>query len=146
MKLCRTCNTEKDKSEFHKRSASTDGLCAKCKSCQKQYDKSRANLPHRVEARRAYSQTPQGKEAHNRSHKKWKENNAIKRGANVIVGNAVRDGKLFKPDWCSKCGEGGDIVIQGHHDDYAKPLEVTWLCAQCHTDWHNQNGEGLNGS
>lgn len=39
MKYCKKCNTEKPISEFHKRSASVDGLQAKCKSCDKEYEK-----------------------------------------------------------------------------------------------------------
>lgn len=43
---------------------------------------------------------------------------------------AVKRGKVVKPLTCSKCGS--DYRIQGHHEDYAKPLEVIWLCEPCH--------------
>lgn len=144
MKLCRTCDTEKKKDDFGKRAASVDGLAAKCKLCQKKYDKKRAMLPHRMEARAEYAKTENGREANKRAKKKYLDNNAIKRGANVIVGNAVRDGKLEKQYFCSVCGID-NVRIHGHHDDYAKPLEVRWLCSICHNDWHRENGEGLNG-
>lgn len=36
MKLCRGCDTHKDRSEFHKRAASGDGLQARCKQCVQQ--------------------------------------------------------------------------------------------------------------
>lgn len=39
MKVCNKCGTEKSKDEFHKRSASIDGLQAKCKSCDKAHEK-----------------------------------------------------------------------------------------------------------
>lgn len=49
-------------------------------------------------------------------------------------GRALRDGTLTRPDACERCGripEGTDR-IDGHHDDYTKPLDVAWLCRTCH--------------
>ena len=63
--------------------------------------------------------------------------------ANTAVNNAVKDGKLVKPLTCSECGSDG--MIHGHHDNYAEPLIVRWLCARCHSAWHQENGEAPNG-
>lgn len=58
---------------------------------------------------------------------------------------AVAAGKLIRPEICEEClGPGkpfkdGRSPIQAHHDDYNKPLEVRWLCQQCHFDWHREN-------
>lgn len=46
---------------------------------------------------------------------------------------AIKAGKLPKGN-CTGCGTDEDL--QMHHDDYNKPLEVTWLCRQCHVDLH----------
>jgi hypothetical protein len=62
-----------------------------------------------------------------------------KRDAQTAVGNAVRDGRLIKPDACSQCSRTG-IRLEGHHDDYGKPLEVIWLCARCHRRRHADMG------
>lgn len=140
MKLCKKCNTEKSELEFHKRKASSDGLSNMCKACQSEYDKNRANLPKRVNARVEYSKTDRGREAAKRARKKWLESNAIKRGVHVITGNAIRDGRLVK----QKCEICCDSNVVAHHDDYAKPLNVRWLCAAHHHQWHAKNGEGKN--
>lgn len=57
---------------------------------------------------------------------------------------ALRVGELVRPEHCSKCGardrklDGASKyhTIHGHHDDYAKPLDVRWLCAECHRSFH----------
>jgi hypothetical protein len=28
-----------------------------------------------------------------------------------------------------------------HHPDYAKPLDVMWLCKLCHETWHRIHGD-----
>lgn len=142
MKTCNSCGKDKSDFEFHKRAASKDGLASKCKQCQKDYDKARANAPHRVAARKAYMQTDSGKAAHIRATKKWQKGNTNKRKAHIAVGNAIRDGKLIKPDSCEKCD--CSLNLEAHHDDYSKPLDVRWLCQAHHKQWHAENGGGAN--
>lgn len=144
MKLCGTCGDVKLETEFGKRAASPDGLAHKCKQCQSEYDKSRTHNPKRVKARAEYAQTEAGKAAGSRAKKSWEKRNAIKKGASTMVGNAVRDGRIEKSEFCEKCSIK-NVRIHGHHDDYAKPLEVRWLCSRCHDEWHRDNGEGVNG-
>jgi hypothetical protein len=43
-----------------------------------------------------------------------------------------RRGKLVKRP-CEECGSQDS---QKHHDDYEKPLQVTWLCRPCHLAEH----------
>lgn len=143
MKQCTKCLKEKPLNEFQKRNASHDGLTARCKSCLSQYEKSRSNLAHRVKARKLYASTKKGKAAGLKAKKAWSGRNPIKRLASTIVGNAVRDGKISKPDTCENCGSKPKF-LHGHHDDYAFPLVVRWLCPGCHRKWHKENGEGLN--
>jgi hypothetical protein len=137
------CKKIKSVDEFGKRAASKDGLAARCKSCQSIYDKARASDPKRVKARHDYTKTEQGKEAGSRAKRKWAASNPIKRGANIIVGNALRDGTIKKQDYCDDC-KTVPVRLHGHHDDYAFPLVVRWLCPGCHNKWHKINGEGLN--
>ena len=50
---------------------------------------------------------------------------------------AVRSGKLKKPTECSVCNKTSKR-IEGHHDDYSKPLEIVWLCVPCHRKIHRK--------
>lgn len=148
--ICKKCDGDFDESMFY----TNDSTCKECRKAMvranrksnadhyREYEKCRANRPDRVKARIEYQKTHRGRAASYKAKALWTERNAIKKGASYMVNNAVRDGKLFKPDTCSVCGKGGRI--HGHHDDYAKPLDVRWLCSQCHSDWHKLNGEGEN--
>lgn len=57
-------------------------------------------------------------------------------GARKKLNNAVRSGIVDKPFRCEKC-DGFDP--EAHHDDYAKPLEVKWLCKNCHEAHHHNS-------
>jgi hypothetical protein len=57
--------------------------------------------------------------------------------ASQRVRDAVRYGKLVKPEGCEHCFIVGKILC-GHHKDYKKPLEVIWLCHSCHAAEHNK--------
>jgi hypothetical protein len=47
---------------------------------------------------------------------------------------ALESGKLIRKP-CEKCG---NTKVEMHHEDYDKPLEVNWLCRECHLDLHNE--------
>jgi hypothetical protein len=59
----------------------------------------------------------------------------LARGAQLQARAAVKAGLLTKPDRCSQCGRKADF-IEAHHEDYARPLDVVWLCKSCHTQLH----------
>jgi hypothetical protein len=61
--------------------------------------------------------------------------------ARNTVNKAVAAGELTRPDSCERCGrvperrrwDGSTFYpLNGHHEDYSKPLDVIWLCASCH--------------
>lgn len=101
----------------------------------KSYEKKRAMRPDRVKARAEYENTPAGKAARDRAKRSYITRNPAKRAAHVILGNAVRDGRVEKKYSCEKCGTSSGR-IHGHHEDYTRPLDVIWLCAACHSERH----------
>lgn len=135
--------------DFYRHPNAADGSMVVCKACHRanvkanreanadyyrEFDRARANLPHRIEAREAYAQTPEGKAVASRAKRRFIERNPAKRAAHVAVGNALRSGKITaKP--CEVCGN----TAQAHHDDYSKPLDVRWFCAKHHAEWHKHN-------
>jgi hypothetical protein len=74
----------------------------------------------------------------------WKEHNPEKIQAHNAINNAIRDGKLRKPERCEGCGaETPSRRLHGHHHNgYAAGhrLDVTWLCTECHGKEHRLAG------
>lgn len=154
IKACKQCGEIKPLDDFYAAPGNLDGKSGKCKECIKA--NARANRAANIDYYREYDRKRGGgrwsqeyldsdafKESARRAKEKWAANNPIKVKAATKVGNTVRDGKLDKSVSCEVCGTT-DAVIHGHHDDYSKPLEVRWLCAACHRQWHVENGEALN--
>jgi len=50
-----------------------------------------------------------------------------------IAQNARKNGELQRQP-CEECGS--TRFVDGHHDDYNKPLNVRWLCRNCHKKEH----------
>lgn len=59
-----------------------------------------------------------------------------KHNAHKLVMFAIKLGVLKKPLACSRCNSSKKI--EGHHEDYSKPLEVVWLCKSCHVLRHTE--------
>lgn len=121
----------------------------KCKDCRKaltkknradkpdyykHYDRERSELDHRVQARKEYQKTEAYKLSRLSVTAKYRENHPNKYKCQTAVGNALRLGKLQRYP-CIICG---DPKSQGHHEDYDKPLDVTWLCDRHHKARHAQ--------
>jgi len=147
MKTCIKCKKNKPKDCFYKHSMMKDGYLNECKECTKErsrnernnnidyvrnYDRERGKLLKRKNNCKIYAlNNPEKIKIHKL---KWENNNKYKRLAQNKLSNAIRDGKIIKPKQCSKCNKTNNI--QGHHFDYSKPLEVIWVCPQCHANIH----------
>lgn len=59
--------------------------------------------------------------------------------ARRILNNAVRGGRVKKPSNCKLLNKSFDEClgrIEGHHEDYLKPLKVLWFCRLHHERRH----------
>lgn len=151
-KVCFKCHQEKPITDFYKHPMMGDGHLNKCKECTradvrsnyrdkidyyKAYDQRRAMRDDRVAARASYQKTPAGKEAVARARRKTTKRYPRAKWATSAVSHALRDKKLIRPLVCEVCKE--EKRLHAHHDDYAKPLDVRWLCTTCHRDWHRHH-------
>ena len=62
----------------------------------------------------------------------WAEQQAVYRQTKL----AVRRGELRR----SPCEVCGDVKTDAHHEDYARPVDVRWLCRKHHRMHHGQWG------
>lgn len=56
----------------------------------------------------------------------------LMRAAHTIAKAAERRGELVRQP-CEVCGA---VKVEGHHDDYTKPLAIRWLCHKHHGEAH----------
>ena len=66
-----------------------------------------------------------------KKHKDLSQEDKLKANARSQVHVYIKRGKIIKG--ICKCGE---TKVQAHHEDYNKPLEVIWLCVNCHIKLH----------
>lgn len=127
---CARCCEDKLPDGFYK----NDRTCKECRKAlvkanrhanadyYRQYDRARALQPKRMEQNKMVT-------------REWRERNPKERAAQVAVGNAVRDGRLFKWPTCAipDCTSNKPVA---HHADYDRPLDVVWLCQAHHKQAH----------
>lgn len=136
MKRCFKCAETKPLTEFYRHAMMGDGLLGKCKECTKadtranrdakidyyrMYDRKRASMPHR-------------KALGIRVHAAWKAKHPKRRKAQIMLGNAVRTGRVVPWPVCAvpECSERPEA----HHPNYDAPLDVVWLCPVHHKQTH----------
>lgn len=157
MKICTKCNELKPLEDYYATSSKKDGHFNECKECTKArvsrhrlenieriraYDRERGSLQHRKEnVKRTYRKRVSDPEKRRKEldyKKEYRQKNQLKKAANYIAGNAIRNGKLIRKP-CEGCGV--DKNIHAHHEDYERPLDVTWLCRTCHGQRHKEINE-----
>lgn len=115
-------------------------ICRKCKLQEGTIliQKNRNNKyywcrPCNAEKAKAYRRTERGKDVYRAMMRKQYLVNRDKIRARHKLGRSVECGDILKPEECSLCKKKVNKVnLDGHHTDYSKPLEVQWLCRQCH--------------
>ena len=138
MKECFKCKLTKPLSDFYKHSQMKDGHVNKCIDCN-----GKDVAAHRIkniDKIRKYDRD-RGNRQSSDYLKDYRKKFPNKYRATTMVNKAIRAGKrCMEP--CEVCGLEPSV---GHHDDYLKPLNVRGMCQPHHKQWHEKNGEGVNG-
>lgn len=159
MKKCKNCLVERPLVAFYKHAEMLDGHLNVCKTCVKirvrkhrevnidkirDYDRKRGNRQPEDYSKKYYKEN---KKKVLESKMRWIKKNNIKINAQQKARRALSMGLIKKAELCQRCFKNSE-KLQGHHDDYNKPLSVLWLCSKCHGLRHKELNElkrnGLN--
>ncbi len=116
---CKTCKTQNNLSkDFTRPSGSIVYICSSCNTKRS----------------KKYRGTPNGKVNSRKAVYKSIDKYRYKQNARVLVHTAIKNGELCKPNICENCLIKKEVF--GHHENYLKPLDVVWLCRDCHILTH----------
>lgn len=118
--MCRTCNNELPRDNFYMYKNGSPR--SSCKTCH-----ARMMMNSTLERHRHEIGIVRPDDYHGRKDPR-------KQLARMAVSWAIICGDLIRPTICPVCNS--TKRIQAHHEDYTRPLDVIWLCEQCHKDLH----------
>jgi hypothetical protein len=101
-------------------------------------DRSVEKYQQQLEASRNWK--AKNKERHAELARAYRTRNREKTKAQNQLNYAIRCGRMERLA-CEKCGTCERV--HAHHHDYSKPLDVHWLCYQCHKLAHPVDDEDL---
>ena len=152
-KICKKCGRELPISEFYVHKQMGDGHLSFCKECVRarvhkhrednierirEYDRNRPNVKERgIKQRLNIKQNEVKYQKYKEQKNEWAKRNKYKRNAQNRVEVALKNGTFKKSNKCEICGKT-NCNIEGHHYDYSKPLDVIWLCTECHGKVHKK--------
>lgn len=92
-----------------------------------------------IATRAAYAARPEWKAKRLATNRRLRSEQPDRTKARDALSNALKVGRVVRPDACQECGTGGRI--EGHHHlGYAPDhrLDVSWLCPSCHRQAHGR--------
>lgn len=150
MKTCRVCKKLLDVETFYKDTSKKDGRRKECKVCTKSrmdlYNLQNRAQVNAAQRKRNSFNTEEIKKRRNLQIKadpirfkaymtKYRKANVLKERARRYFMKQLLKGKITKGP-CEVSNERCYGRIEGHHADYAKRLDVMWLCKAHHSAWH----------
>lgn len=131
---CSKCKAIKPLAEFHRNKEGRLGRRSMCKLCDRAYAR-RWNDQNRDRVRGVrHSWQSRNRDKMAEYETVYSRRNPLKRKVKSAVQGALRAGRLIRPSTREQCQK--ECVPHAHHQNYAKPLDVQWLCVSCHERLH----------
>lgn len=143
MKICKSCGISQPLGAFYKHPGMKDGHLNFCKVCKKIYQSNHQKHKIRTDETWREKERIRCKKKYHKArseNKSWTINRqyTIKRRANTVISNAIRDGRIIPAEQCDECAHDFSIYRrEAHHTDYNQPFVVQWLCSLCHGTKHS---------
>lgn len=110
-----------------------------CRECARSYRHNYYDSHRNIEIAKAVAYIQANPDVRQLVVQNYNTNYKQKVRARKAVQRAILAGRLV-PQPCEHCGSTDNI--HGHHADYSRPLDVTWLCAYCHGAEHRRLNRG----
>ena len=132
-KECYRCNRVLAIHNFYRHPEMKDGHLNKCKDCCRRESVivSRGEKARKRDIDR-YHNNPDRRSMIREHAKNSRKQNRKRANARNKVARAIANGELLKHP-CEVCGK---LEVEAHHEDYADPLNVVWLCRIHHGERH----------
>lgn len=144
-KFCQRCNTTKLIIEFSLNRSKKSGYADWCKSCTSAHEKKPEQTERARLRRRRWISIPDNRE----KLQQWRKLPESRRIARERTAREriIHKDKVWARDQAYLAIRRGDLKRQpcevcqsektdAHHDDYAKPFDVRWLCRKHHVGVH----------
>ncbi len=125
-KTCTKCHATKSIEMFEKHEPMNDGYRNQCTDCRNAYRRLTQN-----ENSRKYHQSLKGKIARAKANRNKANKYPQKIRARTALRNAVKAGKIDRPESCDRCGRL--CRPDGHHEDYDKLCGCATHAISCNT-------------
>jgi len=131
---CSKCKKWLSEIDYYGDRRTPNKLKAQCKTCHSQSNIATRDIENtkrinREYMRRARKSNPQKFKRRERLSAYYRPKTEKTKGREIL-NSALKSGKVIKPTNCSQCGKIRKLTA--HHSDYSKPIEVIWLCYECH--------------
>lgn len=120
---CSRCKEIKPNSEYYKSKSQIRGYYYMCIPCWR-------------ERAKEYRDTEQGKEKERIKARRMSRKHLQASRARAKAKHAIKIGTIVKPEECEDCGTKAELAA--HHEDYSKPLDVVFVCSDCHRKRHGR--------
>ena len=133
-RICFKCGLEKFIEDFYQHAGMHDKHLGKYKECTKKDTRQnyRIHIEHYIKYEKNRFQFPARKKYLAKLQRAYRVKYPDKYYTHTFTSNAIRDKRIIRQP-CEICGYP---KAEAHHENYKKPLEITWLCRVCHLQRH----------
>ena len=142
--ICKICDAARSRERYHRDPEATRARrrAVRARNPERYRERRQAYYQRHVEklraAARERARTPRGRELNRQAVARYKTKHPNKVAAHKATQQAVRSGKLKRPECCEVqgCNQTKDLAMHHHRYDAQSVFKVTALCRRHHSELH----------